>query len=169
MPRSGFISDRLIRADVHPISARTPHARTAASSASSASPRPCRPSAGRLKSACASASAGSPPAASTRMSSSPPSPGNSLPSCGPSPGRCRSRRDSELQAPGSGPRRGPGVAQPSPALRGGPGRPSCLDRGRRSTETSKVVTNPRISAGSTVGITGPASVPARDSRETAPM
>jgi hypothetical protein len=36
-------------------------------------------------------------------------------------------------------------------------KPSCLERGRRPTDTSKVVTNPRISAGSTVVFTGVAS------------
>ena len=35
------------------------------------------------------------------------------------------------------------------------GRPSCLDRGRRQTDLSTVVPNPRISAGSIVGSTGP--------------
>ena len=50
----------------------------------------------------------------------------------------------------------PVSAQSSTALRGDASRPSCLDRGRRSTEHSTVVPNPRISAGSTVGLTGPA-------------
>jgi hypothetical protein len=50
------------------------------------------------------------------------------------------------------------LAQPSRALRGGCGRPSSLERGRRLTESRKVVPIPRISAGSTVGITGPASL-----------
>ena len=51
----------------------------------------------------------------------------------------------------------PVSAQSSTTLRGDASRPSCLDRGRRSTDHSTVVPNPRISAGSTVGITGPAS------------
>jgi hypothetical protein len=58
----------------------------------------------------------------------------------------------------------PVSAQPSTTLRGDASRPSCLDRGRRSTDHSTVVPNPRISAGSTVGITGPA--PARPRGDT---
>ena len=59
----------------------------------------------------------------------------------------------------SGRRRGaaPVSAQPSTTLRGGFGRPSCLERGRRATVPSQVVPNPRISAGSTVGFTGSVS------------
>ena len=44
-----------------------------------------------------------------------------------------------------------------PIRPGGFGRPSCLERGRRATDHSTVVPNPRISAGSTVGSTGPIS------------
>ena len=49
------------------------------------------------------------------------------------------------------------AAQSSTTLRGDASRPSSLDRGRRVTDHSTVVPNPRISAGSTVGLTGPVS------------
>ena len=69
-------------------------------------------------------------------------------------GRRRNAIGTDLAA---GQERGPRYsAQSSTTLRGDFGRPSCLDRGRRSTDHSTVVPNPRISAGSTVGVTGPA-------------
>lgn len=62
-----------------------------------------------------------------------------------------------------GKRCGPGQAQPSKPLRGR--KPSLLDRGRRQRSPSKVVANPRISAGSIVEITGPASSRTTDQRK----
>jgi hypothetical protein len=63
-----------------------------------------------------------------------------------------------VTSPGAEAGRGPPIrASPSTTLRGGSGRPSCLDRGRRQTDLSTVVPNPRISAGSIVGSTGPVS------------
>jgi hypothetical protein len=104
----------------------------------------------------ASGFASSPPMGSTPTWSSPPSLGRSSPSCGRLSRRCPSEPEVGLRSRG-GLRRGAGLTQTPTTLRGGPGRPSRLDRGRRSTETSKMVGNPGTSAGSTVGATGPTS------------
>ena len=139
--------------------ASRPRSRRTSRNASRACRRTSATSPGRPRSACAGASAACWPAARTPTSSSPPSPASWRRSCGPSPRKCRSSPEGNamLNTAGLGKGRGPGMAQPSRALRGGACRPSTLDRGRRWTESTKVVTNPRISAGSTVEFSGHAS------------
>jgi hypothetical protein len=95
------------------------------------------------------------------------------PSSGPSPTRCQrhaklrvlswftlmhSEIHSDYRMRGSR-----GLAQSSPALSGCK-KPACLDRGRRPTDTGKVVPNPRISAGSTVVLPGSFSSHAQRSK-----
>ena len=102
----------------------------------STSRKPFRTSAGRRRCGCASASAGSlargkhPNVAVTAIARE-----LDRLHVGHRQGGAAAARDRALQtSPGLGQRRGPGLAQPSTTLRGGLGRPSCLDRGRRSTE-----------------------------------